>query len=307
MILIKFRIFVQQSKTCINMFIANARQSQRKWFYFVLPFLFFLTLFPNEDASNTMQHSIEKMGELSFLVLGLFTFCIFFLVLLIVTKYIHKQSFTSFSTARKKFDIGRFLFAFFVWGFLVVVSIFTDYLLSPKDYVWNFQLVPFLNLLVIVVLLIPFQAGFEEYFFRSYLLQGLGIICKNKWFPLIFTSLSFGFMHIANPEIDKFGYAFISVYIIMGFSMGIITLMDDGLELAWGMHSANNLFTALLVTSQWSVFQTPSLLKEVTTPEFGYEFILTILFFNLILLYIFAKKYRWTNWKENLFGKILPK
>ena len=34
-----------------------------------------------------------------------------------------------------------------------------------------------------------------------------------------------------------------------------MTLMDDGLELAIGFHAANNLFAALLVTADWTVFK----------------------------------------------------
>ena len=37
--------------------------------------------------------------------------------------------------------------------------------------------------------------------------------------------------------------------------------MDDGLELAIGFHAANNLIAALLVTADWTVFQTESILN----------------------------------------------
>lgn len=288
-----------------TMHIANARQSKRKWFYFVLPYLFFLLSISNDNSNEKIQEMINHWGELPFFAMGLFTFVVLLITLFIVVKYIHNQSITSFSTGRKKFDFKRFLFAFGVWGGLTIGSIAIDYWLNPQDFVWNFQLKPFISLMAISLILIPFQTGFEEYFFRGYLLQGMGIICNKKWLPLIISSVAFGLVHIANPEINKFGYEFLILYIIMGFSMGIMTLMDNGLELAWGMHTANNFFVALLLTAEWTAFQTPSLLKQIASPSFGGIFILSILVYNIILLYIFAKKYHWTNWKENLFGTIV--
>jgi hypothetical protein len=44
--------------------------------------------------------------------------------------------------------------------------------------------------------------------------------------------------------------------------------MDEGMELALGFHAANNL-VGLLVTSDWSAFQTHSIFKDVSEPEAG--------------------------------------
>ena len=96
-------------------------------------------------------------------------------------------------------------FAFFLWAIITVVFLVLDYKLSPENYQWNFNLDKFLMLALIGVLLIPLQTSFEEYFFRGYLMQGLGVAVKNKWFPLVFTSVVFGLLHIANPEVEKLG------------------------------------------------------------------------------------------------------
>ena len=169
----------------------------------------------------------------------------------------------------------------------------------------NFQLKPFLILAFIAVLFVPLQTSFEEYLFRGYLMQGIGGLAKNKWVPLILTSLLFGSLHFANPEIDKYGHILLVHYIGTGFFLGIITLMDEGLELALGFHAANNLFTALLVTADWTAFQTNSILKDVSDPEVTYIeifFSTTVLYPLLILM--FARVYKWNNWREKLFGKV---
>jgi membrane protease YdiL (CAAX protease family) len=135
-------------------------------------------------------------------------------------------------------------------------------------------------------------------------MQGFAVLSKNKWFPLLMTSVIFGSLHLANPEVIKLGPILLVYYIGTGLFLGILTLMDDGMELSLGFHAANNLVGALLVTSDWSVFQTNSVLRDVSTPSAGYEVILPVFLIFPILLYIFSKKYNWTNWKEKLTGNI---
>ena len=81
-------------------------------------------------------------------------------------------------------------------------------------------------------------------------------------------------------------------------------LMDEGMELALGFHAANNLVGALLVTSDWSAFQTNSIFKDISEPSAGLDVILPVVLIYPILLFIFSKKYNWTNWKEKLTGNI---
>lgn len=136
-------------------------------------------------------------------------------------------------------------------------------------------------------------------------MQGFGTLAKNNWFPLVMTSLIFGLLHIANPEIDKLGYSLMIYYIGTGLFLGIITLMDEGIELALGFHAANNLFTALLVTSDWTAFQTHSILKDVSEPKLEFiDMVLPVFIIFPIFIFIFAKKYGWKNWNDKLFGKV---
>jgi len=152
--------------------------------------------------------------------------------------------------------------------------------------------------------LIPIQTTTEEYVFRGYLMQGFANLAQNRWFPLLMTSVIFGSMHWTNPEVVKMGNIIMIYYIGTGLFLGIITLMDEGMELALGFHAANNLVGALLVTSDWTVFQTNSIFKDLSEPSAGIDVILPVIVVYPILLFIFSKKYGWTNWKEKLTGKI---
>ncbi|NCT08691.1 MAG: CPBP family intramembrane metalloprotease [Flavobacteriia bacterium] len=282
------------------------------WKYLLLSVFFFgfmglnllLTFLVDIDIEQIMKDQIAKKGSNRFLFENLIPFAIGLGGVFFWVKYVHNQRIRTLTTSRKKIDWKRIFFAFSLWGFITALFIFIDYQVSPKDYIIDFQLEPFLFLVLIAVLLIPLQTSFEEYLFRGYLMQGIGITVKNRWIPLIFTSVIFGLLHIANPEVEKLGYEILVYYIGTGFFLGILTLMDEGLELAIGFHAANNLITALLVTSSWTAFQTNSILIDVSTPTIGADVYVPVFIVFPILLFIFSKKYGWTNWKEKLTGKI---
>lgn len=258
--------------------------------------------YPMTDAE--LMHYLSPNLTLFLLLLS---FVFGFVAVILVVKYFHKQTFLSVTTSRAKIDWSRIMFSFTVWTVFTLGSSVAMYYASPENYVWNFKLIPFLILAIIGVLLIPIQTSCEEYVFRGYLMQGFALLAKNRWFPLLMTSLIFGGMHFANPEVDKMGYIVMIYYIGTGLFLGIITLMDDGMELALGFHAANNLVTALLVTSDWSAFQTHSVLKDVSTPTVGFEILTPIFIIFPLLLFIFSKKYHWTDWKEKLTGNIAIK
>ena len=239
--------------------------------------------------------------------LSLFLILIPFLITLptiwfVVTK-LHIQPFKTIITAKSKIDYQKITFAFFLWGFISVIMIVSDYIIYSEDYELNFDLIPFIILLFIATLMIPIQTSVEEIFFRGYLMQGFGTLFKNRWGPLLSTSIIFGLLHLWNPEIDKLGFELIWYYIGTGLFLGIITLMDDGVELALGFHAANNLVTALLVTASWTAFQTESILIYNSEPSLGKELLISLLIIYPIITIIFAKKYKWKDWKRQLTNK----
>ncbi len=239
------------------------------------------------------------------LFLLLLSFAFAFLAIYLVIKYFHKQSFLSVTTSRNKMDWKRFFFSFSIWAFFTIGSTVLMYYTSPENFTMNFKPIPFLILTLIAVVMIPIQTSTEEYIFRGYLMQGFTNLAKNKWFPLLMTSVIFGTMHIANPEVQKLGYIVMIYYIGTGLFLGIITLMDEGMELALGFHASNNLISALLITSDWSAFQTESILKDNSEPSAGLEILVPVFIIFPLLLFIFSKKYGWTNWKERLTGNIV--
>jgi len=153
-----------------------------------------------------------------------------------------------------------------LWGGLAAVFELSSYYAAPEHYSWSFEARSFFPLLVVALLLVPLQCAAEEVFFRAYLLQGLGIGLRRGWAALLLTSVGFGIVHGANPEVERFGPAFILYYVWVGLVLGAVTLFDDGLEIAIGAHTANNLYGALAVSFPESVLNTPALVRMEGMP-----------------------------------------
>ena len=249
------------------------------------------------------QDLFSKLPSNLTLFLILLPFAVVLPFIYLVVTRLHQRSFISLITPRDQVDYNKILFSFFLWGTISVLMVIFDYIMSPEDYVWNFKPLTFLILLLISVVMIPLQTSMEELIFRGYLMQGFGVLFKNRLMPLLITSILFGLLHIWNPEIDKLGIHLIWYYIGTGLFLGVITLMDEGLELALGFHAANNLVTALLVTASWTAFQTESLLIDNSEPLLGMELIITLVVIYPLLAIIFAKKYKWKNWMAQLTNK----
>lgn len=278
--------------------------------YIPIPLGFILLMLANflmsdgVDTNEVIQQTIKMIGvNLTFVMLvGPLAFGL--LIVLFWVKFIQGQSLTSLTTSREKIDWKRFFFSFFLWGSITTLMILALYFTQPENFVWNFKAEKFFIFLVLAIVLIPMQTSFEEYLFRGHMMQGIGLATNSRLIPLIVTSVLFGLMHIANPEVDKIGYIIMIYYIGTGFFLGIITLMDEGLELALGFHAANNLVGALLLTADWTAFQTNSILKDLSEPTTGFDVLTPVFVLFPILLFIFSKVYKWENWKEKLTGKL---
>ena len=222
---------------------------------------------------------------------------------LVVTK-LHELSFKTIVTMRKKVDYNRIIFSFLLWGSVVTAFVIIGYFISPENYELNFKLKEFLILSVIAIFLIPVQTTVEELVFRGYLMQGFGGLFNSRLMGLLFTSIIFGGLHLLNPEVEALGYLIMVQYLAYGFVLGIMTLMDEGLELAIGFHAANNLFIVLLLTSSWTVFETESILRDISDPSLtALNFIVPLIVYP-ILLFVYAKKYSWKGWYDKLVSRI---
>jgi uncharacterized protein len=263
----------------------------------------FMSLIINGQAPS--PNSPVKISELfsknEFLLLNMIPFTIGLLSIAFGAKVIFKRPFRTFLTARKRFDFKRFLFSFGLWSFLMIVSFFITFIDFNHNLIWNFQSEKFFILLLISVLLVPIQTGFEEVFFRGFLVQFFGKITQKGIYIIAITGILFGAMHVMNPEIEMLGPLAIGYYVISGVFASLITVMDDGIELSWGFHFANNLFGIVIVTNEWQVIQTDALFMDVSPPVLGWDIYVTMFLFYPLMILVFGMVYRWKNWKKSLF------
>jgi len=269
-----------------------------------LPLSLFITADAISEAGGDPMIALRNLDKNLQLFLILIPFVFGFLGLYLVIKKLHNRNFVSITTSRSKVDWRRIIHSFILWGSITIIFISSDFFINSEDYQINFKFEKFFILLIIGFILIPIQTSLEELLFRGYLFQGFSLYFKRPWIGLFLTSFIFGCLHIFNPEVQKLGLGILIYYIGTGLFLGIITLMDQGIELALGFHAANNLITALLVTSSWTAFQTESILIDISDPSLVGETIISMLIlYPLFYIYMY-KKYEWSDLKNKLLVKI---
>lgn len=235
------------------------------------------------------------------LFLLLLPFALVFGAILLLTKVLHKLSIRELITSRPKVDWGRIGFGFASVVMMSAIMLIISYFADPDALQWNFKPKAFALLVVISVIMVPLQTSAEELFFRGYLMQGLGRIFPKRIFPFIITSVLFGMLHFANPEVDKLGEVILITYLATGFFLGAITLIDEGLELSLGFHAGNNLFLSLFLTSNWTAFQTESLYIDISEPKVQVYIVAPLLIYTLLFV-LYSRKYKWRNYASHLLG-----
>ncbi|SEG98725.1 hypothetical protein SAMN05444920_11221 [Nonomuraea solani] len=92
----------------------------------------------------------------------------------------------------------------------------------------------FLPLLIVIVLLVPFQAAAEEYVFRGWFTQAVGAHVNNPIWSILIGSALFASLH---------GYQWAGLMDVFAFGavMAWLTIKTGGLEAAIGLHVMNNL------------------------------------------------------------------
>ncbi len=241
----------------------------------------------NQDGQMNFEEGTDKNIVL---LLMLLPFAGMLAGLYLAQKKLHLRTFQSLITAEEKINWQKIFFSFWTWFGLNLLIQCADYLIEP-DLILQFNPLRFFLLMLISICLIPLQTSIEELFFRGYMLQGIGNLSRRPVIALIITAVSFGAMHLANPEVQAMGLGLsIAYYIGFGLILGAITLLDNSLELALGFHAANNLFASVFVTFKSSALQTDALFVDEKI-DFSRMFILWIVAVILYLI-IMHRKYK---------------
>lgn len=246
------------------------------------------------DFSTAMQNPSDYgISSNLFLVVMMSTFVIMYFLFALLIKPLHGRTVRETINGRRTIRWDRIRMGIIVWGILILadtaITVLTS---SPSEYEFRFNAGAFFPLLLIILIIMPFQTSIEELIFRGYLAQGMARWTKNRWWVLVIPSLLFALMHIVNPEVKEYGF-WLSMpqYLIMGLMLGLISILDDGIELALGIHFINNALSAILVTHKASALQTDALfLYHDIDPVAS---LISISIASVLVILILQRIYKW--------------
>jgi membrane protease YdiL (CAAX protease family) len=253
-------------------------------------------------AANPNDYSVLGLEQNILLVMMLFPFIAGLAAFFIFVRPLNNRTVRMTINGTDRIRWNRFFISALIWLILSALYLFFYLNVDPANFTLNNRSSSLLILTVLSLLLIPFQAAFEEVIFRGYLMQGFATVIRNRWFPLVMTSLLFGLMHAFNPEVKEFGFlTMMPQYVLFGLIFGIITILDDGIEAAMGAHTANNVFLCIMVTNKASALQTPALYEQFTVHPWT-EFA-ALLVTGIVFVLVLSKIFGWGKFSV-LFEKI---
>ena len=298
--------FIDQASSCKNNFFSYLTGTLIILGLFLLgnsALFFYLNFqFPNEPIDSWTQSKITaSLGKTELLFWLTFPFALVFFGLIFHINKVHGRTISSIFTGKEKFNWKRTFFSFgLVFGILALSLVVQRFF--GHDLKFQFDINKFLPLLVVSLIMLSIQTTCEEVIFRSYLLQGFKNRLRSNKAAVLISGIMFGAIHIGNPEIQVIGYHILIYYMAVGIFLGLITLFDNGMELAIGYHAANNIFAAIVVTNDWQAFQTDAIFLDTSQPGFAWDVLLGIFVVLPFIFYVFSKKYNWQSLKEKWNG-----
>ena len=248
------------------------------------------TITPNPH--NAMDLSVYGISQNLGFILLMIPFVLAFITTIYLFKPLHKRLLAEVINGTKQIRWKRYFTALGIWFIIGLLYLTVDYALNSTNYKLQFDATKFIPLVLLSLLFIPIQTAYEELLFRGYFTQGIAAWSKNRWVAIIIPALLFGLMHSFNPEVKEYGFwATMPQYVIFGLLFGLMTILDDGIELAMGAHAANNIFSCLFVTNAASALQTPAVFNQLNINPTKETLVLSIM--GILSIIIFSRVYKW--------------
>jgi hypothetical protein len=295
----------------MNSYLDAVHQGKNNWWRYVLsiavilflwliigsiPVVVFSAYLMVDGNSNSgfTETGFSGVDPLAAFFVTMSGFLMFFLAIFISVRFIHGRPFKSLITPGQKINWKRLSFGFTFWFVIACLVSLFEAILYPDRYTVSFDPLPFLIFMVFALLLIPIQAACEELFFRGYLMQGLGLRIRGLIVLPLVSGLLFGALHLWNPEMTETNGSWLlaASYFLIGWFAALITLLDGGLELALGLHVANNLYTALVANYTVSALPSESVfMVNVIDPLYGLiSLVIGLLVFFMLAFVIFPRE-----------------
>jgi len=263
-----------------SQYLSLAQQGKNVWWRYVISIFLILFLYQiigaipllilsaaltldKNPATQFNPETLQFEGVeplLPYLVLNFASICLL-AGLYISVRFLHQRRMITLVTPTQQVRWKRIFQGFGLYFLLTFVISFVGIVLSPSEYQLTFKPIQFLVFLPIALVITPIQTSAEELFFRGYLLQGMGLKTRSLLIPILGSSLLFMLPHWLNPEVKSNFFLMTLLYLLLGIFLAVITVKDDSLELAMGVHAANNLFAALILNYSNSALPSPSIVR----------------------------------------------
>jgi len=254
------------------------------------------------DPENPFDFWSYDISPVTGLALTTFPFVIGLLALLFLIRPVHERPVISLFTGGESFRWKRFFWAISMWLLLLVLYSSISIAAGIQKIQTQFNLENLIYLIIVSLVLLTIKAVFEETFFRGYLMQGFTKLFLNRWMPALATSILFAGFYYFYPEVKAFGLRILLPHCLwFGIFLGICTIMDEGVEIALGIHVINSIFFAIFFTDQSNATQTPAVFNILDTNSFIE--LIGLLLISLLFLQFARRKFSWPDWNY-LFSKI---
>lgn len=242
-----------------------------------------LTGVPIDDIGQALIDLLQSPSLAAYIFNNLPFIC-FYGGIFIVIRGLHHRRLSSLLSADGKFRSDRFWLGFGLWFLLLGIPSLIDYGLHRESYQPIAALMDWLRFIPFALVLTPLQVAAEELLFRAYLLQGLSLISRNSFFLVSVNGGLFFLVHLANPELQRGALWLCLIYFSLGAFLTLVTLKENRLEMALGIHSANNILVVVFVNSLDSALPAPTLL---TAQETGDPRLTLILLLGQMLIFYY--------------------
>ena len=201
----------------------------------------------------------DRVTTLGFYIAVNFSIVMMLAGLALAMRFLHHRPLMTLVSPERRFAWRRAGQAAVVWGIIGLVAAVVEHGLYPERYYLSFDRCAFFVFAAIAVVLTPIQTTTEELLFRGYVMQALSLFMRRPFAIAVVSALVFTLPHLMNPEVRHGALLLAASYFTIGLLLAVITLRDGRLELAIGVHAANNLMLALVANYEGSALMSESI------------------------------------------------
>ena len=242
-------------------FLDLSNLGRNEWYrYLITIFIVFMFWQVIGGIPYVILYAFGKTSEQlpAYLALN-FTFIAMLVGLWISMRGVHQRSLLSLISPSSRIQWSRIILAAAIWLGITTFITMIDAWMHPGSYQLTFQWGKWLPFSLLALVFTSIQTSAEEILFRGYFLQGMARITRNGTILCVLSGVIFAVPHFLNPEMEIDFLLLALFYFSFGVFLGWITLRSQSLELALGVHAANNLFSVIIANYEGSALPSPSM------------------------------------------------